>query len=191
MHYRPLDWTVTEWLNVPVSFDVRQLEGRVILAAAFQMLCPSCVEHTIPQLKRAAALFSPDQVAVVGLHTVFEHHESMSPSALRAFLHEYKVAFPVAVDAPGEGAVPTTMATYQMQGTPTVLIYGRDGRQRRQVFGHMPDMHLAAEVVNLIHEAAAGPGGSADGDHLDDHACGPDGCPVPYPPADASDRPAN
>jgi hypothetical protein len=40
-------------------------------------------------------------LAVIGLHTVFEHHSAMQEDSLRAFLHEYKVQFPVAIDKPG------------------------------------------------------------------------------------------
>src|SRR3546814_9939748 len=51
--------------------------------------------------------------SVLGLHSVFEHREAQSPTSLEAFLHEYRIAFPVGVDAPGEpGGLPITMARY-------------------------------------------------------------------------------
>ncbi|MFB3046457.1 MAG: hypothetical protein ACE10A_09165 [Acidiferrobacterales bacterium] len=39
----------------------------------------------------------------MGLHTVFEHHDAMQPHALQAFLHEYRVNFPLGVDAHESG----------------------------------------------------------------------------------------
>lgn len=154
-----LDWSVSEWVNTGrPDYSTADLAGRVVVAAAFQMLCPGCVAETIPQLKRAAELFPAEHVAVVGLHTVFEHHAAMTPVALTAFLHEYRVTFPVAIDLPDPagGAVPVTMARYAMQGTPTVMLYDRAGRLRRQSFGHLGDMQLGAEVVQLLGEQPAG-----------------------------------
>lgn len=51
-----------------------------MLLHTFQMLCPGCVAYGIPQAGRVHEAL-PD-VAVVGLHTVFEHHEAMHPPAL-------------------------------------------------------------------------------------------------------------
>ena len=85
------------------------------------MLCPGCVSHGLPQAQRARDAFSPKDLAVVGLHTVFEHHEAQgSRAALAAFLHEYRIDFPVGIDAQDE-RLPQTMRAYQMQGTPTTV----------------------------------------------------------------------
>lgn len=145
------DWSVDRWLNVTgPDWSVEDLADRVVIAAAFQMLCPGCVDQTIPQLRRAASLFRPEDVAIVGLHTVFEHHDAMTAVALRAFLHEYRVAFPVAIDQPGtHGPIPVTMERFAMQGTPTVMLYDRTGTLRLQHFGHIPDMQLGVEVTRL------------------------------------------
>ena len=84
------------------------------------MLCPGCVLHGLPQAQRVAAAFVDAPLTVVGLHTVFEHHAVMGPTALDVFLQEYRVRFPVAVDQPdssGAGS-PMTMQAYAMRGTP-------------------------------------------------------------------------
>jgi hypothetical protein len=147
------DWSVSEWLGTSPDFSVGDLAGRVVLAAAFQMLCPGCVEKTVPQLRQAAATFPAEQVAVVGLHTVFEHHDAMTPVSLKAFLHEFRVTFPVAVDEPAKrGHIPVTMERLAMQGTPTVMLYDRAGVLRRRTFGHVPDLELGAQVASLVLE---------------------------------------
>ncbi|WP_199192773.1 redoxin family protein [Allosphingosinicella deserti] len=149
-------WDVAQWFNTDRPLDLAALRGRVIVLGAFQMLCPGCVEHSIPQLKRVHALFPPGDVAVIGLHSVFEHHEAMGAIALRAFLHEYRVEFPVGIDRPGGGdPTPLTMRAYGMQGTPTTILIDRKGRLHRQTFGHLPDLQLGAEVMALVR---AGPG---------------------------------
>jgi hypothetical protein len=70
----------------------------VVLLHAFQMLCPACVSHAVPQAERVHQEYAEHGVSVIGLHTVFEHHAAMMPVALEAFLHEYHVTHPVGVD---------------------------------------------------------------------------------------------
>lgn len=149
-------WRISEWLNTPEPIDLEAQRGRVMVACAFQMLCPGCVSRAIPQLKATHELFAPQGVLVVGLHTVFEHHEAMTPTSLRAFLLENQVRFPVGVDMPAYdgGPIPQTMQTYQMQGTPTVLLIDHNGRLRRQIFGHIPDLQLGAEISQLLMESS-------------------------------------
>jgi len=148
-------WRMSEWLNTPAPIDLEAQRGRVVVACAFQMLCPGCVALAIPQMRAVHELFAPHGVVVVGLHTVFEHHQAMSVTALRAFVHEYGIRFPVGVDMPadGHGLVPQTMAAYRMQGTPTLLLIDRAGRLRHQSFGHFADLRLGAEVMRLVCES--------------------------------------
>jgi hypothetical protein len=94
-------------------------------------------------------------VAVIGLHTVFEHHEVMTPAALAVYLHEFRIPFPVAVDrASADGPIPQTMHAYAMQGTPTSLLIDRAGRLRKQHFGVEPDQQMVADIDSLITEPA-------------------------------------
>ena len=149
------EWLIVEWVNGEAPLSA--LRGRVVVALAFQMLCPGCATQALPQMQRVRAAFGEDDVAVVGLHTVFEHHEAMTPASLRAFLHEYRYDFPTGVDEPSpEGGIPATMAAYNMQGTPTLLLVDRRGVLRRQTFGHVPDLQLGAEIMALALEDRAG-----------------------------------
>ena len=146
---------VTRWFNTDAPLTLESLRGRVVVIEAFQMLCPGCVAHGLPQAMRVRQTFGAADVAVIGLHTVFEHHEAMTPSALEAFLYEYRIQFPVAVDAPGEGSpIPRTMAAYAMEGTPTMILIDRQGRRRAQHFGQVSDLGLGAEIMALASEAA-------------------------------------
>ncbi|HYE51334.1 MAG TPA: redoxin family protein [Azospirillaceae bacterium] len=145
------------WFNTPTPLSLAALRGRVVLLHAFQMLCPGCVQMALPQAQRHLhETFPRDEVAVVGLHSVFEHHDAMTPVSLEAFLHEYRLTFPVGVDAPGaQGPIPLTMSAYAMQGTPTLVLIDREGRIRRQRFGHVPDLLLGADIAALLREPAA------------------------------------
>lgn len=144
----------SDWLNTDEPVALGALRGKVVLIEAFQMLCPGCVSHGLPQAMRVHRVFERDQVAVVGLHTVFEHHGAQgSREALAAFLHEYKIAFPVGIDAPSDrGGIPQTMSLYGMQGTPTLILVDRRGRLRKQKFGWEDDLVLGAEIMSLIRD---------------------------------------
>lgn len=143
---------VTEWFNTDRQPVLADFQGRVLAVEVFQMLCPGCVSHGLPQAQRIAAAFDPARVAVIGLHSVFEHHEAMRPVSLRAFLHEYRIRFPVAVDAPGTGTLPRSMEDWGLQGTPTLVLFDRGGRMRARHFGQVPDLSLGAQIMALVLE---------------------------------------
>ena len=153
MEPRPApEWRTTEWLNTPAPLTLERLRGRVVMLHAFQMLCPGCVAHGIPQAKEIHRQFAAEPVTVVGLHTVFEHHDAMTPVSLAAFLHEYRIGFPVGVDAAADdgGDVPTTMRAYGMRGTPTLVVIDRAGRIRLHAFGRVEDLVVGALIGSLL-----------------------------------------
>jgi peroxiredoxin len=146
------EWRTTEWFNTQDRLSLSALRGRIVMLTAFQMLCPGCVANAIPQAQRVAATFKSSDVVVIGLHSVFEHHDAMGPAALGAFLHEYKVGFPVGIDEPDGVGLPHTMREYGFQGTPTTLLFDRNSRLRYHMFGHIPDLQLGAEIMSVVCE---------------------------------------
>jgi len=146
---------VDRWFNTTQPLTLSALRGRVVLLHAFQMLCPGCVAHGTPQAEKAHRVFRGNDFQVIGLHTVFEHHQAMTPVALEAFIHEYKLTFPIAVDRPSEtDPMPHTMRAYGFQGTPSAVILGRDGRIRHRSFGAEDDMVLGARIAAALAEPA-------------------------------------
>ena len=80
-HYRVAEY--------PEPIDLEAQRGRVVVACAFQMLCPGCVSRAIPQMKAMQMKavherFAKQGVLVVGLHTVFEHPAAMKPGSYAA-----------------------------------------------------------------------------------------------------------
>jgi hypothetical protein len=145
------EWRVGRWFNCDTPLSLAALRGKVVALHAFQMLCPACVQHGLPQAARLHALFTPEDVAVVGLHTVFEHHAAMTPVALEAFLYEYRIGFPVGVDEHAEGdPVPLTMRACGLRGTPSLLLFDREGNLRRHSFGAEDDLVVGAAVATLL-----------------------------------------
>lgn len=173
------------WLNTLQPITLASLRGKVVLMHAFQMLCPGCVQQSIPQIQRIFDEFDPDRVAVIGLHTVFEHHEVMGRDALEVFAYEYRLRFPIGIDKPNEQhSIPHTMMTYHMQGTPTVILVDKTGHLRLHKFGHVSDLLLGVSIGTLLAEEVPGeelPAGltGSDTDKPDTQpGCDTDGCQV-------------
>ena len=147
--------SVQTWFNSdrPVSLD--SLRGRVVALGAFQVLCPNSIAVAIPQARRIHETFEPSDVAVVGLHATFEHHQAYSLPLLKAFIHEYRLKFPIGLDsANAAGPIPHTMERYQMRGTPSLVLIDRQGMIRKHAFGPADDLRIGAEIGALAQEAA-------------------------------------
>ncbi len=153
----PPELSVSRWINTKAPLSLAALKGRVVVLASFQMLCPGSINHGLPQAKKIAERFDDSEVVVIGLHTVFEHHDVMTDKALEAFAGEFRWPFPIAVDAPDGKGMPKTMQAYEMQGTPSLLLFDRQGRLRRHYLGQVDDIRLAAEIMALAIEDAKAP----------------------------------
>lgn len=142
----------SQWLlSEPVSIAAQR--GKVVLVYAYQMLCPGCVVHAAPQVQKVRNFYSPEVLTVIGLHSVFEHHAAMGPESLKAYLHEFKYTYPVAIDRhSGGNLLPDTMTKLSLRGTPSILLIDKLGRLRRHFFGQMEDLRLGTEIGLLIGE---------------------------------------
>lgn len=170
---------VSRWFNTSSPLNLAGLLGRPVLIHAFQMLCPGCVMHGTPQAQKAHVMFRDTDLQVIGLHTVFEHHEAMSSVALEAYIQEFRLTMPIAIDQPGDGMpTPVTMRRLGLRGTPSSVLIGRDGRIRHHGFGQEDDMAVGAMIAAAIAEkpvtTAMAAAGMADTD-----ACTDDFCPAP------------
>lgn len=142
-----------QWLNTPAPIELGTLRGKVVLLHAFQMLCPGCLMYGLPQAERVHRAFRNQDVAVIGLHTVFEHHDVMGWDALQVFTQEYGWSFPIAVDrADPDGPLPRTMRAYHFEGTPSFALLDRAGRIRLQHLGQIDDLILGAAIGQLLAE---------------------------------------
>jgi len=144
---------VSKWFNTKQPLTLEELRGKIVILHAFQMLCPGCVSHGTPQAEKLHQMFSGDDLRVIGLHTVFEHHAAMTPVSLEAFIHEYRLTFPIGVDEAGkDGDIPVTMERYGMRGTPSFVVIDRDGVICHHGFGQQEDMAVGALVGSLLAE---------------------------------------
>lgn len=176
------EWTVSRWFNTERDLHLADLRGQVVLIEAFQMLCPGCVSWALPLARKVHQALGASGVTVIGLHTVFEHHDAMQPHALAAFLHEYQIRFPVGVDAPRpHGTMPITMMRWQLDGTPTTLLLDKAGRLRARHFGAIEELQLGVAIGQLLAEATPAP--AADAPVVAPAGgCTEDGCALPPQP---------
>jgi hypothetical protein len=131
------------------------LRGRVVVLAAFQVLCPNSIGIAIPQAQRIYETFEPNDVTVIGMHATFEHHDAFSIPVLKAFIQEYRLKFPIALDQPNQaGPIPHTMERYKMRGTPSLVLIDRHGVIRKHAFGAVEDLRIGAEIGALIQEGS-------------------------------------
>lgn len=153
----PPELQIAQVFNATEAPKLKDLKGKVVILLGFQMLCPGSLRHALPQAERLARAFSSDEVAVLALHMVFENHKDMAPSMLEPFIKTENITIPVLVDEADGSGLPKTMAAYAMQGTPTLLVFDRQGRLRRHYLGAVDDVRLGAEIMALCLEAPNAP----------------------------------
>jgi AhpC/TSA family len=147
---------VQTWFNTDRPLLLSGLRGRVVVLAAFQVLCPNSIGGGIPQAQRIYETFEPKDVAVIGLHATFEHHDAFNSAVLKAFIHEYRLKFPIALDQPNPASpIPQTMERYKMRGTPSLVLIDRHGLVRKHAFGAVDDLRIGAEIGALTQESAS------------------------------------
>ncbi len=150
------DLVVQDWFNTDRPLSLSGLRGRVVVLAAFQVLCPQSISAGVPQAQRIHDTFEPKDVAVIGLHATFEHHDAFSAAVLKAFIHEYRLKFPIALDQPNLASpIPHTMERYKMRGTPSLVLIDRNGLVRKHAFGPVDDLRIGAEIGALTQETNA------------------------------------
>jgi peroxiredoxin len=146
--------TAQAWFNVDTEILLAGLRGRVVVLSAFQVLCPNSLSFGVPQTQRIHQTFDPREVTVIGLHATFEHHAAVTPAVVKAFIKEYRLKFPIALDQPSKsGPIPETMERYQMRGTPSLVLIDKQGVIRKHAFGPVDDLRIGAEIGALTQEA--------------------------------------
>src|ERR1700722_16617080 len=69
---------VDRWFNTDNPLTLSGLRGRGVVPPAFQVLRPDPIASGVPQPRRLTEPFAPSDVAVIGMHTPFEHHDAFN-----------------------------------------------------------------------------------------------------------------
>lgn len=153
----PPEITASRWYNSDGKTNLKGYKGKVVVVAVFQMLCPGSGRFGLPQAMRLRQAFAGNEVVVLGLHMAFEQFDKQTPEQVDAFLKANHITIPVAYDKPNGENIPATMEAYELQGTPALLIFDRQGRLRRHYLGSVDDLRIGAEVMGLLMEDADSP----------------------------------
>ena len=148
---KPPELIVSSWINTDAKVTLAGLKGKVIVITAFGSKCKGSLNHALPQAARISKAFEADAVAVLGLHMAFDGKSDVTPVKLAAFAQKHGLTFPIGIDRPDKPQ-PATMVAYELQGTPTILLFDRQGRLRRHYLGQVDDLRLGAEIMALSIE---------------------------------------
>lgn len=149
---RPPEITAARWLNSEGKRTLKEERGKVVVVAIWQLTCPGSQKYGLPQAMRLRAAFDEKEVAVFGLHMAFEKFAEQTPEKVESYLKDAGISIPVAIDKPDGENLPATMKAYELQGTPALLLFDRQGRVRRHYLGAVDDLRLGAEVMALLIE---------------------------------------
>src|SRR5512136_3030835 len=128
---RPPEIVAERWLNSDKKRTLKAEKGKVVVVAIWQLSCPGSKKYGLPQAMRLRSVFEEHEVAVFGLHMAFEKFDEQTPDKVEAYLAEQGITVPVAIDKADGEDLPETMKAYELQGTPALLIFDRQGRLRR------------------------------------------------------------
>ena len=148
----PPEFTTSRWLNSEKKISLKDYKGKVIVVAVCQIACPGSVKFGLPQAERIRKSFTKDEVAVIGLHMAFEKFDKQTPDKVQKFLKDSGIKMPVAYDKPNGEGLPQTMKDYELQGTPAILVFDRQGRLRRHYLGAVDDLRIGAEIMGMLME---------------------------------------
>jgi hypothetical protein len=154
---RPPEFIAQRWLNSDKKRTLKDEKGKVIVVAIWQLGCPGSEKFGLPQAMRLRGAFEEAEVAVFGLHMPFERLDEQTPEKVEAFLTGNGISIPVALDKANGDGLPETMKAYELQGTPALLLFDRQGRLRRHYLGAVDDLRLGAEVMALLIEDKTSP----------------------------------
>lgn len=154
---RPPEITASRWLNSDGKRTLKAEKGKVVFIAVVQSICPGSLKHGLPQAMRLTRTFADKEVAIFGLHMAFERFDEQTPDKVAAFLEEHGFTLPVALDKPNGENHPHTMTDYELQGTPAILMFDRQGRLRRHYLGAVDDLRIGAEIMALLIEDKESP----------------------------------
>lgn len=154
---RPPEITAARWLNSDGKRSLKDEKGKVVVVAVWQLQCPGSLKAGLPQATRLRNVFDEKEVTVFGLHMPFEKFSEQTQEEVEKFLATTGITIPIALDKPNGEGLPQTMKDYELQGTPAMLIFDRQGRLRRHYLGAVDDLRIGAEVMGLLMEEKNSP----------------------------------
>lgn len=135
-------FTLSSLTGKPVTLAA--FRGKIVLVNFWASWCVPCRTET-PMLVRWYQRLRGQGFIVIGID------QQEGPGAVRAFVQEFHVPYPIALDRSG-----ATSATYNVRGLPTSFLLDRTGVVRAVHIGALPPSFLAGQVLPLVQAATSG-----------------------------------
>ena len=119
--------TAATWFNTP-PLNAASLRGKVVLYDFWTFECSNC-QATIPFVKALYARYVSDGLVVLSIHTP-EFDRERDPAAVRQFLRDNGIRYPVALDPDS-----VNWQAFDNHYWPAFYLHDRDGRRRLTHFG--------------------------------------------------------
>jgi thiol-disulfide isomerase/thioredoxin len=113
------------------------LKGRVVVLDFWAIWCGPC-NRELPNVEALARRFAGRPVVVIGVHD-----STATVKELQAFAKQKGLTYPLAIDRKATDGFGITNNAYGVQGIPTIVVIGKDGK----VAGLPPGAEAAAELV--------------------------------------------
>ncbi len=110
------EWALNGWSDGQIR-TLADLRGHVVVLDFWGMWCPGCVEE-IPELQKLAEKYAKQGVVFIGIHTA-----NGDMDQIKKLQQSKGWTAPTALDASGE-----TISRYRIDGYPSLLIIGADGK---------------------------------------------------------------
>jgi thiol-disulfide isomerase/thioredoxin len=123
--------------------DLAQLRGRVVLLHFWTFGCANCA-HMLPRYSAWDAKWRARGLSIIGVHTPEEDFER-DQAALRAFVKQHALAWPIVVDA--DEAIWTR---YHVAAWPTIVLIDRRGVVRDTFVGDDTAPAVEAALAKLL-----------------------------------------
>lgn len=124
------------------TLDLRDLRGKVVVVNFWGTWCAPCIEET-PAIQAAYEQLQASGVEIVGIN--LRHQEEVGAKgdeAVRSFVQDFGVTYPVVLDADGEVA-----RLYQISPIPTSYFIDAAGNIRYVYVGTL----TTADIVDLVN----------------------------------------
>lgn len=145
--FKAPEFDVNQWVdaegNKTEPIKLSDFKGKFKIVYCFQSWCPGCHSKGLPDLKKMVdALKGNENVAFLGIQTVFEGHEENTYEKMVETQKQYELKIPFGHDAGDDDkSISNIMRKYQTGGTPWFLFIDKHDNV---VFS---DFHLNPEAA--------------------------------------------
>ena len=133
------------WINTHgTTLNLSDLRGRVVVLDFWTTACINCI-HVMEELRTLEALYSSEQLAVIGIHSPKFEHEGHH-SAVVAAVERHGIEHPV-LDDPEMN----TWSAYGIRAWPTLVVIDQDGYVAYVAAGEGQLSALMKVIDGLLH----------------------------------------